>query len=55
MKEMKQLMSNPEALKELMNDPAVRAYSQQMQEMMSNDPDAKEKMARIQKKFQKEF
>ena len=51
MREMQQMLNNPAALAEMMNDPSVKAYTQQMKEMMEQDPKAKQEMEKLAKQF----
>ncbi|GMI49439.1 hypothetical protein ScalyP_jg10806 [Parmales sp. scaly parma] len=50
MRELKNLMSNPEQLREMMDDPSVRAYMDQMGDIMK-DPAAAAQMEALKKQF----
>ena len=50
MKEMQDLMKDPEALKQMLNDPQVKAYMSQVEALMQ-DPAAKRQMEQLANQF----
>ena len=50
MKELQQLMADPEAMREVMNDPQVKAYMREVEEAMK-DPEVKKKMESVANQF----
>ncbi|GMI06052.1 hypothetical protein TrRE_jg3848 [Triparma retinervis] len=54
MKEMQQLMGDPEAMREVMNDPQVKAYMREVEEAMK-DPEMRKKMEGVANQFKQQL